>query len=127
MADMDKFLTWLASEHDQIIGCERKAIEALNRGDTDGYKKFMEEKAEMLANIANTAKSHTADLPSDMAKEIMGVLQNFANSAATGIKLHSIFYMSALLYRDDHKPGEPDNLEVYIRSLRENFSGDANG
>lgn len=127
MSGMNEFLQWLENEHAAIMGVEHGAIEALNSGDTEKYRDLMGKKAEMLANIAEKGEPHTAGLSPDMADKVMGVLHNFANSAAMSLRLHSVFFMSALLYRDDHKPGEPDNLEVYIRSLRENFTGGGNG
>lgn len=123
---MEAFLNWLSAEHDRIMGRERRAIALLHNGDTDGYKKLMREKAEMLANIAIAAQPHIKSLTPDMAQKVLDGLHSFASSAAMSLKLNSVFYMSALLYRDDHKSGEPDNLEVYIRSLRENPGG-ANG
>lgn len=126
MTAFNSFLSWLDGEHDRIMDCEHRALEALNNGNTDEYRKLMRQKAEMLANIADAAKPYAAGLSPALAGKVLHVLQNFAGSAATSLQLNSIFYMSALLYRDDHKPGEPDNLEVFIRSLKENFSGGSN-
>lgn len=127
MSQLDIFLQWLTCEHERIMDCEHLGIELLNRGDSDAYRQKMREKAEMLANLANAAKPHLTGLAPDMAKKISEALQKFSDSAAISIQINSVFYMSALLYRDDHKPGEPDNLEIYIRSLKENFAGGENG
>lgn len=122
MSPFDNFLKWLTQEHANIMSCERQGIELLNSGDSDAYCQKMHEKAEMLANLADAAKPHLTGLKPELAEKICGALERFSNSAAMSLQLHSVFFMSALLYRDDHKPGEPDNLEIYIRSLKENFA-----
>lgn len=126
MSHLKDFLKWLTQEHDRVMACEHQGIELLNSGDSDAYREKMREKAEMLAHLADAAKPHLAGVAPALAAKIRSALAQFSNSAAMALQLHSVFYMSALLYRDDHKPGEPDNLEVYICSLKENFTGSEN-
>ena len=45
-------------------------------------------------------------------------LRAFSASADQGLSLGSIFYMSALLFPEDHRPGEPDDLAVLLAEMR---------
>ncbi|MDE7371445.1 MAG: hypothetical protein K2N07_06860, partial [Desulfovibrio sp.] len=73
--------------------------------------------AEAVAALANDAATVLAGLPDAVREPILRGLMRFSQSAAMGLKLGSVFYMSALLYPDDHKPGEPDNLALFIADL----------
>jgi hypothetical protein len=45
-------------------------------------------------------------------------MERFSMSASTALRIGSVFFMTALLYPEDHKPGDPNDLEVYIGELR---------
>lgn len=117
MKNQGNFLTWLTEEHDKIMACEHSALERLAVGDTDGYNKLMHEKANMLAAIAKKAEPHLEGLPAQAAARARRAMQDFSASAAMALKLDSVFYMSALLYPDEHKKGDPDNMELFIRDF----------
>ena len=62
-----------------------------------------------------------AALPADMdaqeRERLHHRLRAFSASANNALRLGSLFYMSALLYPEDHKPGQPDDMQVFIASL----------
>ena len=104
-----------------------KAIEAEaekilhGSGDQSGYAARMREKAELLAALAEDADALVTAL--EQADPALGEaagqrLEAFSGSAATALRVGSVFFMSALLYNDDHQPGEPNNLELYAREVR---------
>ena len=70
--------------------------------------------AESLAALAEDAKPLLAPLPGELRFNLALALENFAAGARTALRLNSVFYMSALLYPDDHKSGDPDNLTLCI-------------
>lgn len=111
------FIEWLKAQHEEIMGYEQKANEALDNGDKVAYAKYMHEKTFKLKELYARAKAQFPDLPSVEKSAVEQTLSRFSASAATALHLNSLFYMSALLYRDDHKVGEPDNLEVLIETL----------
>lgn len=115
---MNDFLQWLESRHKEIMACENNALDALKKSNIEAYNDKMREKAKMLSNLAYDSKPHLSNVPENLRMKVEHSLDNFSRSAATSLKLDSIFYMSALLYRDDHKSGEPDNLEVFIGELK---------
>ena len=116
MADK-AFIGWLKAQHEEIMGYENKANAALDMGDKETYSKNMHKKALKLKELYGQAKGQFPDLASTEKDAVEQTLSRFSSSAATALELDSLFYMSALLYRDDHQPGEPDNLEVLIEEL----------
>ena len=59
------------------------------------------------------------ELPEQLQDQAGHRLHRFSASARNALRIGSIFYMSALLYPEDHKPGQPDDLQVFIRRLRD--------
>ncbi|MBO4334712.1 MAG: hypothetical protein J5846_02615 [Desulfovibrio sp.] len=117
-ASLTQVLTWLHQRHDQVMAEEQQAKDLLAGGDQGGYSQHMHRKAELLASLAKDAREVLGTLPDEnLRQEILRSLLRFSQSAAYGLKLDSLFFMSALLYRDDHQVGEPDNLLVYLQEL----------
>ncbi|MBG0791541.1 MAG: hypothetical protein H0S80_13700 [Desulfovibrionaceae bacterium] len=89
---------------------------------TEGQLAFqarMEKKAEVLAGLAEKAAPLTAEMDGALGKFADDRLIRFSTSAATALRIGSVFFMTALLYPEEHKPGEPNDLEVFIGELRE--------
>lgn len=120
-----RIVQWLRARHDRIMAVEAEALRLLEAGDTPGHNAGMREKAEMLAALHTDATPLLADLPGEPRFRLALALERFSDSARTALKLNSVFYMSALLYPDTHKKGEPDNLALCIDRIEqegENFS-----
>ena len=115
--DITPVIDWLKERHAAIMADEAEALARLKAGDTEGYNEKMRAKAEAVAALAKDAAPLLAGLPDAQREPILRGLMRFSQSAAMGLKLGSVFYMSALLYPDDHKPGEPDNLAMFIEEL----------
>lgn len=116
--NLQEFASWLQNQHDRIMSCEDDALKCLDKGDTSGYAGKMREKATLLKDLDRESKAHLNGIPEDARREIESTLGRFSSSAATALSLDSVFFMSALLYRDDHKKGEPDNLAIFVESLK---------
>ena len=114
---LDPVINLLQKKHDQAMEHENKALELLASGDKAGYESEMRLKAQALAEMAAEAEEFVEPLRPHPGNDIPKTLKGFSGSASTALHLDSPFYMSALLYNDDHKPGEPDNLILYIQSL----------
>lgn len=125
--DIDRkgFIAWLKSQHEDIMDCERRALACLDNGDKPGYSRQMHEKAEKLRDLHKLAIGPLKTLPDAERADVEATISRFSSGGATALSLDSLFYMSALLYPDDHKPGEPDNLERLISRL-EKQEGAAN-
>ncbi len=89
-----------------------------DKKDQAGYAAKMREKAELLADLAEDAEPLVNALEPVLAKAAGERLASFSGSAAMSLNVGSVFFMSALLYPDEHKPGEPNNLDKYAAEVR---------
>ncbi|MDR0339012.1 MAG: hypothetical protein LBH65_01910 [Desulfovibrio sp.] len=117
---LSALLSWLRERHAEIMGHEKAALAALEKNDTDGYRRFMVDKAVRIAALGEDAAAPLAALPDDIREAASSALRRFSGGAQNALRLDSSFYMSALLYPDDHKKGEPDNLQRLIAELEKN-------
>lgn len=108
---------WLRQRHTQVMQAQAQALQYLDAGDTPGHNAAMRQKAELLASLADDAKPMLEFLPGELRFNVAMALENFSASARTALRLGSIFYMGALLYPDDHRTGEPDNLTLCIERM----------
>jgi hypothetical protein len=88
-----------------------------DRNDPQGYRGKMVEKATLLAELADQAARPLAALPPAQAKPLRERIERFSRSAATALDIGSVFFMSALLYPEDYKPGEPNDLETFLETI----------
>ncbi len=116
---VDKLVQWLRQRHALTMQTEARALDCLEAGDVPGHNAGMRQKAELLANMAEEARPHLEGLPGETRFQFAMALENFSASARTALRLNSLFYMSALLYPDDHKKGDPDNLSLCIERMAE--------
>ena len=107
-------IIWLRNRHAEVMATEAQALARLDAGDTPGHNELMRRKAELLAAMAEDAKPLLEPLPGETRFNYALALESFSASARMSLRLNSVFYMSALLYPDEHKPGQPDNLTLCI-------------
>lgn len=108
---------WLRNRHAEVMTTETQALARLDAGDTPGHNELMRRKAELLASMAEDAKPLLEPLPGETRFNYALALEGFSASARMSLRLNSVFYMSALLYPDDNKPGQPDNLILCIEHM----------
>lgn len=115
---MKTFLHFLRDRVQTIKNTEAEALRLLHEdNDEPGYRQAMQRKAEILASLAADARPLLDDAPLDKAPMIEHRLDMFSQSAKRSLDIGSVFYMSALLYPDDHQPGEPNTLEAWLGDL----------
>lgn len=115
---MTDFLNFLRDRIRQVRDIESAAYDLLhNAGDDAGYREAMHRKAELLANLSANAAPFLDALSLERRPMIEHKLDMFSQSARRSLDIGSVFYMSALLYPDDHKPGEPNTLEIWLTEL----------
>jgi len=117
MSQLKDLADFLQPFHDEVMELERKALDALQRSDTDAYTAGMKAKAEKMKALYPLALPYLAKLPQAEAKPLDRTLHGFSASANNGLRVNSPFYWSALLWDDDAKPGDLDNLQKFINSL----------
>ena len=120
---LDALLDWLDGRYRDVMDAERQALDKLRNGDTPGHNGLMRRKAQLLADMAGDAAHLLDALPEEARGRFAEALRRFSASARLSLKLGSVFYMSALLYPDDHQPGQPDNLKLCLRAMREQGLG----
>lgn len=92
--------------------------------DTEGQRAFqikLEEKTEILAALGENAWKMTEKVEGELGTEISRTLEQFSMSASAALRIGSVFFMTALLYPENHKPGEPNDLEAFIERLKESL------
>ncbi|MDY0226725.1 hypothetical protein SAMN04488082_11511 [Desulfomicrobium apsheronum] len=115
---MTDFLNFLRDQIRQVRDIETNAHDLLhNAGDDAGYREAMHRKAELLATLSTNAAPFLDALSLERRPMIEHKLDMFSQSARRSLDIGSVFYMSALLYPDDHKPGEPNTLEIWLAEL----------
>jgi hypothetical protein len=115
---MNAFLDFLRDRIRQVREAEESALALLHeQGDEAGYRDGMRHKAEILARLASDADSFLDEVSLVTRPLIEHRLGMFAQSAKRSLEIGSVFYMSALLYPEDHQPGQPNELETWLASL----------
>lgn len=103
---------------------EVKAIEARGQAllagspDQSGFEASMREKATLLSKISEDAEALVDALPKAQADGVSERLEQFSGNASMSLRVGSVFFMSALLYPDEHQAGEPNNLELLAAEVR---------
>ncbi|AMK11541.1 MAG: hypothetical protein AB7E51_03555 [Pseudodesulfovibrio sp.] len=110
-------------EYLEKVNAEVKRIEAegeaaLASSGQDAFRAKLEEKAKLLAGLAENSWELVERVEGELGDEIAQRMERFSMSASTALRIGSVFFMTALLYPEDHKPGDPNDLEAYIGELR---------
>ena len=119
---IENYVAWLQKANRAVFDKEAQAKACLNEADyAQAYKGLMAEKAGLIQQLPSGFRDAFSekDESSRAAWEyIVNRLSEFAMGAENALSIDSPFYMSALLYPDEHKPGEPNNLELLIAELK---------
>ena len=100
----------------QVTTLEKEAREILQKNySEESYRAIMRQKATLLASLHKLAAPSIAKLPQTEQTNIIDErLMRFSQSASNALNLNSVFYMSALLFPEDHEEGAPNDLEQFI-------------
>ena len=109
---------WLDARCQEVSALEARGKAAIAASDAETYREVMRQKAELLEALFKNATPCAEGLPPKQREAVLKQLKQFSASARQALALDSVFYMSALLYRDDHKEGEPNNLELLRDRIR---------
>ena len=112
-----ELLKWIEQVSDLIRKTEAGALARLEQGDVDKYNEGMRAKAELLAGLSTEAAPRLKGVDGKIASHVKAELARFSTSAARSLEIGSVFFMSALLYPDDHRPGEPNNFDLFASEL----------
>ena len=104
---------------ESIRRIEEEAREALyGKDDPGSYRQKLQEKTMLLMELPELVGPFCDGMAEDIRAEIETRLNSFARNATQAWELSSLFYMSALLYPEDYREGDPNDLESFIDRLR---------
>lgn len=110
---------WLDAQAKMIREIEESAHKALYDSNNEPeYRSLMKEKAEILAVLADESSQYLDKFSDPVVEDIKSRLERFSFSASSALGIGSVFYMAALLYPDDYKTGEPNDLENFAKEVR---------
>ncbi|OIQ51817.1 hypothetical protein BerOc1_00279 [Pseudodesulfovibrio hydrargyri] len=116
-------ITFLEHISADVKRIEADGEDALAQGGQTAFQACLEKKAKLLAGLAENSWVLVERLSKNEADGVARRLEQFSMSASTALRLGSVFFMTALLYPEDHKPGEPNDLDAFIGELRERAKG----
>ena len=121
---VENYAVWLEKANEAVLDKETQAKSCLAGADyADAYKNLMVAKAEIIRRLPQEfQREFSGKAPPVRAawERVVSRLHDFAGGAENALAIGSPFYMSALLYPDEHQPGQPNNLELLIAELRRN-------
>jgi hypothetical protein len=115
---IEELIEFLEKKAGEVRRLEEEGDAILQSEGQRAFQVKAEAKAELLAALAEDAWKLTEKLEGDQGKAVAQRLEQFSMSASTALRIGSVFFMTALLYPEDHKPGEPNDLEVFIAELK---------
>ena len=119
---IENYVIWLEEAKRDVADKEAQAAVCLEQPDyTSVYNDLMIGKAEIIRQLPDEFQQEfPGSEPSSRAvwERVVSRLRDFAQGAENALSIGSPFYMSALLYPDEHQPGEPNNLELLIAELK---------
>jgi hypothetical protein len=113
-----ELISFLEDKSATVSRLEKEGDAALDQKGQLAFQEKLEEKAEILAALGEKAWKRTEAVGGELGKEIAMKLEQFSMSASASLRIGSVFFMTALLYPEDHKPGEPNDLESFIVELK---------
>ena len=107
---------------ERIRRIEEEAREALFvKDDRKTHRQKLQEKTMLLMELPELIGPLCEKMEKDAKKEFEKGLDSFAMRAEQAMELSSIFFMDGLLYPEDYKEGDPNDLELFIDRLRAKY------
>ncbi|NDV22028.1 hypothetical protein [Desulfovibrio sp. JC022] len=110
----------LLAERLELVAKQVREIESLGRkalytdNDENAYRDFMRQKAIILAGLADKVVPQTQSVSDELNERI----KRFSLSASQALEVGSVFFMSALLYPENYKEGDPNDLEDFAAKVK---------
>ena len=115
-----KVVKVLEAAASRIRAIEAKAREALfEKDDKASYLELLGNKMMVVIGLPDEVEHLLVNVDPDRVRAIRKALTGMARRAGQALELESPFYMSLLLYPDDYRDGDPNELELFARKLAE--------
>ncbi|CCH47332.1 hypothetical protein [Pseudodesulfovibrio piezophilus] len=116
---LNELVEFLAQQATLVHDLEKEGEALLAEKGQRAFQVKLEEKAEILAALGEKAWPLTEAVDGELGKDIARKLEQFSMSASTALRIGSVFFMTALLYPEDHISGGPNDLDILVRELKE--------
>ncbi len=118
---MERLLALLTTTAGEVKTLEAEAKRRLyDRNDQQGYTQHLRHKAILLSGLID-AVAELAPLPAEVDALVRERIGGFSFEADRALRVDSVFYMSVLLCLEDEQAGEGNELDVFIRLLRNQY------
>ena len=113
----------LRSAAESIRRIEMEARDALfSRNEPETYRQKLQEKTMLLMELPELVEPFLDGMPEKIRIQVEAGASGFARRAVQARELSSLFYMGALLYPQDYREGQRNDLENFIDRLRKVLS-----
>lgn len=85
--------------------------------DPAGAEANFRRKAELLSEMPDSVEDHLEGLAPALREKVEEGVDGFAQRAMMALNQGSVFWMRNLLYPEDYKEGQPNDLERFIESI----------
>lgn len=119
---LNELIEFLEEKAALVRGLEKEGDAVLETEGQLAFQAKLEQKAEVLAELGEKAWPLTEKIEGNLGDDITQRLEQFSMSASTALRIGSVFFMTALLYPENHAAGEPNDLEVLISELKTKVS-----
>jgi len=87
------------------------------QNDPAGSEANFRRKAELLSELPEAVDEFLDDLEPDLRERVEAGVDRFSQRAMMALNQGSVFWMRNLLYPDDYKDGQPNDLERFIATV----------
>ncbi len=107
---------WRLSERVREI--ENQADRSLEENyNLEQHRSLLEKKASLLSSLPEEAEPYLDQIQEKTSEAVRNRLDIFARNAEQALGVGSVFFMRQLLYPEDYREGQDNDLESFIRSL----------
>ncbi len=116
--ELMRVLKFLRDRADTIRDLEAQAKQELEtRGDKDVYDRLLQQKAQLISYLPEELPQEAHSLPPGQKNLVLSELDSMRSRAQQALQLQSPFFMALLLYPQDYREGEDNELESLLRQL----------
>ncbi len=116
---LDALKDTLAVQAEKIRELEKKADSILEGSyDLEQYRSLLEQKAQTLIALPEEAEPFLSRIPDQTRGSVEQRLNSFAHNAEQALSIGSVFFMRQLLYPEDYREGQANDLERFIQNLK---------
>jgi hypothetical protein len=112
------FLAWLEFCAEKVNALEAEIHKQRAAGTDEALKEALLDKASFIASLAREGQTYLLGLDGDVRELAKKNIGAFSENADWALKLNSYANMSALLYADEHQPGAPNLLSLFLEEMR---------